>query len=357
MSNPGRAPRTAGSTPARTPASSDAVTTERQHPPVEADGLQPREILGRGDRQQTDERPRQKEAEQTARDCEHQTLDDELLRKPAQGRAERGTHRHFAPTRVAAREQQVRDVRAGHEENQRNAGHQQEERGTDVLSHFIDEGTDAHLDGTTRAQDPIDVRGTGDAARCCRPLRLRLFASDAGPQAGDCALHADPALCRIDRRRRDALRDPERRICVREREARWRDTDDEVRLLVQEYRLTNRCRTRPVELPPQAISEHDDRTCPLDRVVVVEEAPGGRLHAQQAEQRWRNDRAWHPHGVFATDGESEAVAERRDALDRFRGRRPGIMGEVAEQRVGPRRRRAARMLLEHAHELPGLGIR
>ena len=105
MSSPGRAPRTAGSTPARTPASKDADQTEREHPPVEADGLQPGEILGRDHRQQSDERPREEETEQTARDREHEALDDELLREPPQGRAERGTHGHLALTRVSAREQ------------------------------------------------------------------------------------------------------------------------------------------------------------------------------------------------------------------------------------------------------------
>ena len=158
VSSPGRAPRTAGSTPASTPASERRRQTEREHPPVEADGLQPREILGRDHRQQTDERPREEETEQAARDREHQALDDELLREPAQRRAERGAHGHLALTRVSAREQQVRDVRAGHEEHQRHAGHQQKERGTDVLGHLIDEGADADLDGTTLAEYPIDVR-------------------------------------------------------------------------------------------------------------------------------------------------------------------------------------------------------
>ena len=321
------------------------------------DGLQPGEILGRDDRQQTDERPREDETEQAARDREHKALDDELLREPPQGRAERGPHGHLALTRVPAREQQVRNVRAGPEEHQRHAGHQQDERGTDVLGHLFDEGADADLHGTTLAQYLIEVRRTGDAARCRRPLRRRLFAGDAGPQAGEGAHHADPPRCRIGRLRRHALRQPEGRIPVREGEARWRDTDDEVRPLVQDERLPNRRRTRGVEVPPQAVSEHDDTACPFDRVVIVEEPPDGRLHAQQAKQRRRHDRAWHPRGVFAADGESEAVAERRRVLDRLRGRHPGIASEVAEQRAGPLRRGAARMLLGDTYELLGLGVR
>ena len=163
--------------------------------------------------------------------------------------------------------------------------------------------------------------------------------------------------CRIGRLRRHSLWQPEGRISVREGEARWRDTDNEVRLLVQEQRLPNRRWTRGVEVPPQAVSEHDDRACPFDRVVIVEESPDGRLHAQQAEQRRRHDRAWHPRGVFAADREPEAVAERRCVLDRLRGRHPGITREVAEKRSRPRRRGAARMLLGHTHELLGLGVR
>ena len=147
----------AGTTPASKPASSDAARPNASAAPVEPDRLQAREALRRHRRQQPDERPCEQEAQQAAADREHEALDDELLREPAQAGAERGTDGHLAPTRVPAREQQVRDVRARHEQHQRHAGHQQKERGTDAFGHLVDQGTDADLDRTTLAEHPIDA--------------------------------------------------------------------------------------------------------------------------------------------------------------------------------------------------------
>ena len=102
------------------------------------------------------------------------------------------------------------------------------------------------------------------------------------------------------RLRRYALRQPEGRVPVREGKARGRDTYDEVRPLVQEQHARSPLGSRR-RGPPQAVSEHDDTACPFDRVVIVEEPPGGRLHPQQAEQRRRHDCARHPRGVLAAD--------------------------------------------------------
>ena len=100
--------------------------------PIELDRLEPRQVFGGDDGHEADQAPGEQDAERAAGDADDQALGDQLAREAAPRRAERGADGHFAFAGAAAREQQVRDVGAGDEEDERDAGHQDHERGLEL---------------------------------------------------------------------------------------------------------------------------------------------------------------------------------------------------------------------------------
>ena len=72
-----------------------------------------------------------------ARHREHQAFGEHLAHQPPALRAERGAHADLALARGAARQQQIRDVDAGHEQHEHDGAHQREQRRPELADHLF----------------------------------------------------------------------------------------------------------------------------------------------------------------------------------------------------------------------------
>ena len=83
-----------------------------------------------------------------AGDSQHAAFGEELTHQPAASGAERGAHGQLALPRRSAREQQVRDVGAGDQQDECDGAEQHEQRRPDVAGQLL-------AQGTTRAVQPV----------------------------------------------------------------------------------------------------------------------------------------------------------------------------------------------------------
>ena len=98
---------------------------------------------------------------------QQQRFDQRLRDQPAPPRAERRAHRHLALARGAAREQQVRQVDARHQQDHSDAAEQQQQRGTHAADRLVVQRHDRRAD---RAVGVAVLRRRA-AARCPRLRR------------------------------------------------------------------------------------------------------------------------------------------------------------------------------------------
>ena len=116
---------------------------------VDPDGVEPRKIR-RGDRAQlASANPGQRDAGARAEASEHERVGQHLTHgTPASG-AERGAHRQLPLARPRANQQQVRDVRAGDQEEKRGRAGQREDRWPDLFNQRV----------VHRLQPRVEARG------------------------------------------------------------------------------------------------------------------------------------------------------------------------------------------------------
>ena len=108
--------------------------------PVEADRRERRKArrVERDERAQRGRRHHQAEGRATER--QHHALGDQLPDQPGGSRADRRPQGQFAQPRVAADEQQVRDVRAGDQQQERDGSHQDPQRRTHPATNLLVDG-------------------------------------------------------------------------------------------------------------------------------------------------------------------------------------------------------------------------
>ena len=116
-----------------------------QNPHVEPDVVEPWKLLGSPGRNGADQHPAEHHAKHPTKETDGQAFRQELSRQPAPPRAERRTDRELAASRHATRQQQVRHVCAGDEQNQPDCGHQYQHRRTNAPGHFLRESPHAHF--------------------------------------------------------------------------------------------------------------------------------------------------------------------------------------------------------------------
>ena len=187
------------------------------------------------------------------------------------------------PPRRRARQQQVGDVRAGHEEDERDAGHHQAEDEHDVIG---EEG----LAQRSGLRAPSCVGGGVlriEARRNRVEVADRLLRAHAGtkPSEGE-DVAIVPRVLEQSRLQREP--DP---LTLREREVRWHDTDDGVRRAVDVHAASDDLRIGSVPGGPHHVA--DDRHTGGVRLVVALEkiASENRPHTEEPEQVPRDARA------------------------------------------------------------------
>ena len=156
---------------------------ERRDSPIHRDGIETRQSR-RSERQDRADRPaRDEQAARAARQRQQQTLGQELARQPGPPRAERRPYRQFARTGRGAREQQVRDVRAGDEQHEGHRAEQQVQRRPGAAGDLLPQRHDR------RAFVCVAQRIGGREPRGDRPhLAPGLCQRDAWRQPGDHAV-------------------------------------------------------------------------------------------------------------------------------------------------------------------------
>ena len=128
---------------------------------------------------------------------QHQALDQQLTHDAAARRAERQPQRHLALTRGAARQQQIRDVRARNQQHAGDDRHQHPQRPPQLSAHRRIPSRRGHdVDLVLVQVAPLRRRGGAAEARVGqillaqraierREARFRLFRRDAGLQPRD----------------------------------------------------------------------------------------------------------------------------------------------------------------------------
>ena len=156
--------------------------TERkgEHPAIDRNVVDPRDTSGaqclnRGNGQVREQKP-----ETAAQDREHQAFREQLQHQPAAAGAERSADRHLLLANGRAHEQQVRDVCAGDEDDDRDGGEQREERRADRTDDLFFELDD--LRGLVRTRIGILL---GEPLRDRLHLGRRLSDRDVGFEPGD----------------------------------------------------------------------------------------------------------------------------------------------------------------------------
>ena len=246
--------------------------------------------------------PRDGEAEHTARRGEQHAFDEQLLDETSAARAERETHRHLALTAGAARQQQVRDIGAGDQQHARGNRHQ-DPQGTRQRPAQTGSAPRRRLDHDLALDEAIAHRLRRVRERAFLDLEfepraierlqrgLRLFGRHAGLQPGE---DADPAVARIVERvvpaRRQLRLHHHRHVDLR-RDAQLdalepfaRDTDDGVRVRVDDHGLADHRRIGGEAAAPVRVTQHGDRMSVRDAIVIRREHPaGGRGDAERLE--------------------------------------------------------------------------
>ena len=278
--------RSAGTSPETTAAATDAVTPNSKRRAIEGDGFETREARRCGERQQSNERPRERQAGGAARGRQHQTLCQELSHESRAAAAERGANRQLALACGAARKQQIRDVRAGDEQHEGDGAREHENRRANRERQVVDERPGADDDGAAAAEEELRRRRPWHAAGGSRPFGFRLFGRRAGPQSSQRG--EDDRAVRLVCIGGDGGGNPEQHARVRKRQIGSRDPDDCPPLAVDLEGAADRGRIGGESIAPHPIAQHHGRRRARGVLTLDEEASSRRSHTQQSEHRRRD---------------------------------------------------------------------
>ncbi len=305
-------------------------------------------------------------------DREQHALDQELLDDaPARG-PEREADRHLTLSRACAREEEIRDVRAGDQQHARDDGRQHQER-RGQLPPEIGPAVASLRDRDRAFQEvvPGGRRGLRERRLSNLHLQLRgveglesgsgLFRRDARTQPRKDVEPARAAIRNAFRQRRQAARhhhrheDLRRLALVDAVEALLRDAHDRHRQIADDERLADDGRIARKAALPVGMAQHRQRVAVGSLVLVgAEGASQMWTHAEHREVRARDQLALDPFGR-AAEGHVERVAPPAEHADKDLV----VIAEVGVPRIGqlvavPPAVAILRALCGDDHELLGL---
>ena len=269
---------------------------------------------------------RQHGARGAADQGEREALDEQLPDDAQTAGAEGGAHGDFPSPRCAAREEQIRNIRTGDQQNCRHCAEQHDQREPVVLHQHVPERPDE--DAARSVARVCGVHARPDR----RELRLRRRQRDPGPQTSNRLQKRGAALVRpLRREARGEDRHPDLRRILG---ADWKlesgrhDADDDDGIAVEERRLAHNRSIAVEAIDPQCFG--DDRR-PFGAVLVVvgrEDAAGDRLHTEQWEEIRCHDCHRNRRGLAAA---GQRDCSRRVGGDAIDGR--GLRAPVEEVEV------------------------
>ncbi len=296
---------------------------------IEADLLRARDRTGVRHLDQLHAAEREQEPEHRADTRKQNAFSGELTGQPHGAGAERAPNGDLAAPRFRARQQEIRDVHARDQQDERDRAEQHEQRRTNV-------GDDLGLQRETHNVVKLGMKAVRTALHRVFPcgihqalqLRLRLLGAHAWLEAADDGKKMSAAvsrLCRVDLQRRPDLRRID--FARRKRKILGHDADD-VGLAAAEQRLfADDVRIAAVDRLPRPIRDHADVV--RSRLVVIRRDHAAKLRrdAERAEQRAGDAGARHPHRLRLT---REVGATHGPAVERLPGF--GVAAQVEEFR-------------------------
>jgi hypothetical protein len=284
---------------------------ERQHAAVDPDLGQARHALRLERQQRVDQAPGEERAERAAYQREQQALGEQLAHDAAAARPERRAQRELALARADAREQQVRDVHARHEQHQPDRAEQHEQRLAGVADERLAEAGRRPADALVLARVLLGEAG-GDRGH----LLARCGDRRAGRETGHDVQVPGAAAVGAEE------------LVVRERppdlgafgvaEARRGDADHGAGLAVDLHVLADDGGIAAEALLPQRVAEHDHVRAA--RLVLARHEPAAerRPHAQHIEEGRAHRGALQANRVAVAGERHPGRVERRESLQRLR---------------------------------------
>ena len=266
---------------------------EQQHRAVDLNRLDAEQVHRHGRNQRRGRAPREARPTTAPTTDEQHAFSQQLADQVGARRAERRPHRDFARARRGARQQQVRDVRAGDEQHEADRAHQHQQRRLDarVAISFMEVGVMVQFGGYAVGEVALEAVGK------CGDVALGLLDADAWLEAsgGDEKLVGPPVVAELFRR--EHQRRPQIGRAVEEAvEARRHHADDVVGLAVEEDLAPDDARRRRSGAARSRSSGR--RPCRARRGPRRgERAAEQRLHAEDLEELRRRLRREQPLGL------------------------------------------------------------
>ena len=209
---------------------------------------------------------------------EHRAFRQQLSHDAPASRAQRAADRDFHTARRRAREEQVRNVRAGYEKDEQHRAEQQPQR----PAHVADDGVEQGLHDHGVAADLVGVRG-GDSQLDVVQVRSCLLDRDTAREPPHSAEVVGASLVRVRVAAGEHERHPE--IGSAKRESGGHDANDQVRHRIDRDRPADDGRIGTVPAFPQRVSEDHDARPALARLVRDKSATEQRLHPKRVDER------------------------------------------------------------------------
>jgi hypothetical protein len=245
---------------------------------------------------------REEQPDRATREAENHAFDQQLPHDPPAARPERRPDGQLLPAAQAARQQQVRDVRARDEEHARHGADEHADRSAHAADHLILERHDAERQAAVRRIEIREVAAKADGEGV--HFLLHLSDGHARPEtADDVVVLAVPRLrgVRSHGEGHDDVRVKGVAECrhhfVRKGEGRRQDADDLIGASVQFDPAANHVRIAAVAAYPGRVGEK----CGIRRRLRVflrrEEPSGCGAHAEHREQVGRHAEDGDPFGL------------------------------------------------------------
>ena len=334
------------------PAHRRGAEREQQRRAVEAHIGDARRAVRRHRNEHAQEPAGHRDAQRPAADRDQRAFDEQLVRDPEPPAAERRADGELVLPARAARNQQVRDVHAGDQQQTANCAEQREQRRTDAAHELIGEPRCSDANRAVRVRVLVFER-LGDSLQF---IGRRLHA-DVGlqPTCGREAVVV-AAIYEVRRRRQRPDRDEEidraGEVEPRELEAARHDANNRVQGAVEPERPSEHVRIGIQPRAPERVGDDGDRRRVRLVVVVDEGAAQRRRHAQHRENIGRGPARPQPLGAIVAGERHRLVARQRQRLERSRASAPI---EVVRPRNG--NEVAFPIRLVGVHEAIGIGQR
>lgn len=292
------------------------------------------------------------DTQSAARRSQDHVLGQKLADEPRASRPQRGADSQLPGSLQVAPDKQIGHVGARGQEEERRSQHQYRQRRPHVRRALLRHRPDPNDRRSADAEQEIASQ-CGLRQPLCnrRPFRRRAGGRSARREPAQSEERGHSRIPVPRHRSRRFEQGPEKNLSVRKEEPRRSDTDDRAELPVDEQSRADDVVPSAERFAPERVAENDTALL-FGCICRAEEASRRGPHAEKGEQVSRDGDAAYPdrlvrklHRMLARFVSPEP-GERLDAIVQ-----PGLICEVAEQRVACRRRRSGTLLGDPYHRV------